>query len=458
MIRRQVWLEVGVLCLLFYGVERLLFPGRPAFFGATPHPYWIGVLLFALRYGLGAGLLSGSSLSALYLYGVWTHGDRFRFEDPEFYLLPGLFMLAGAVLGGAIDRQERMRAGAKRRVSNLEKENESLTEELEAQRRITHAVEQQVVTRMSSLVTLYQGARELGNLDRNALYRGILEFFSQALQADKIAIYFKEGGEWTLRHKKGWQDSDAYPETVRYTEGVIGKAGAEGAVVSLRDFFAADAEKAWLNRDKSDAIMAGPLRKDDGEVIGVLAVQNMDLLRFNSASINLLSLLLDWASESITKSLYFDELRSKLILDEVLDVYNERYFKDRGGQEFARSKTYLLPFSMLLISVENFRALPLERRLRALRAISELLRRTARDIDIVTKFPDPDTPFAVLMMTASENQAKEQRDAIARAFERIGLGDADDDGASLRLKIGIGSFAPEMESMEDLVAAARDSL
>ena len=51
--------------------------------------------------------------------------------------------------------------------------------------------------------------------------------------------------------------------------------------------------------------------------------QSMDLLRFNSASINLLTLLLDWAAESISKCVYFEELQTKLIQDEVLNVYVE---------------------------------------------------------------------------------------------------------------------------------------
>ena len=67
---------------------------------------------------------------------------------------------------------------------------------------------------------------------------------------------------------------------------------------------------------------------------------------------------------------------------------------------------------------------------------------------------DPDAPFAVLMMTASRNQARELRSSITSAFDRLQLGAGNGSKDSLRLKVGVGSFKPGMKSMEDLVAQA----
>ena len=89
--RRNVWLEVPVVYVLLLAVERFLAPERPGFFGISPHPYWIGVLLFALRYGLGAGFYAGAISAGAYLSRLWLAGDRFRFDDPEVDLTTSVF-------------------------------------------------------------------------------------------------------------------------------------------------------------------------------------------------------------------------------------------------------------------------------------------------------------------------------------------------------------------------------
>jgi diguanylate cyclase (GGDEF)-like protein len=232
---------------------------------------------------------------------------------------------------------------------------------------------------------------------------------------------------------------------------LVGKAGSEGRAVSLKDWFGADFSKAWEGRDQVDAVMAGPLRRGTGEVIGVFSVQDLPFLSFNSANVNLMMLLLDWASQAIEKAFYFEELRSKSIMDDILNVYNNKYFEDRAEQEFSRSKTYALPFSILLVCVPALQALTVDRQLNLLRALGRLLTEKARKIDIVTKFREPGIPFAILMMTAVEEQARELRGRILEAYAKLGLEEA-------ALKIGVGSYAANMESKEAIIEQAKRDL
>ncbi|MFH1724252.1 MAG: GAF domain-containing protein [Elusimicrobiota bacterium] len=457
---KSYWYEIPVLFLLALVFQRQFFPDIPSFFQVSPHPFWIGVLVFGLRYGLTAGIAGGVCAAGLYLGGLWFSDERFRFDDADFYLLPGLFVVLGALIGGVVGMLEERNRDTKRELDEHRERVRQLVEELVTQRKTNRAIEQQVVSQMSSLVTLYQGARELDSLDRKDLLDGILSFFAEALRADKAALHVREKGQWVLYGQKGWADGDAYPKKLDMSQGVIGRAGVENRVVSLRDWFGQDVEQAWRGKDRADAIMAGPLRRDDGEVIGVFSVQDMPLLRFNSASVNLLTLLVDWAETAISKSLYFEELKSKTILDEVYNVYNETYFKSRSEQEFGRSKTYTLPFSMLLVAIEGLKDLPHERQLNLLRAVGRLLQEVSRDIDIVTKSADPGIPFAVMMMTASVNQARGLRTKILDAFGKLGFagGSGKDAERALSIKIGIGTFAPAMKAVGEIIAEAREDL
>lgn len=454
--RHRRWLyELPALCFFLYVLERAFFGETPAFQGIEPHPYWLPVLLFSLRYGLAAGASSGAAAALLYLGGVWLRGDRWRFEDADFYRLPFLFLAVGCAAGSAVDRLLgllRERADA---IAGLREKNRSLLKEVWLQKQAARAVEQQVVSQMSSLATLYAGARNLGSLDREALMDGIVDFFAQALKAERCALHLKQGERWVLRAQRGWSEDFAGPKEVGALEGLIGKAGGEDRAVSLRDW-GGDLDKAWEGRAEADAVLAGPLRRGPGQVIGVFSVQDMPFLRFNSASMNLLSLLLDWAQEAIEKCLYFEELKSKSILDEVYNVYNERYFAERARQEFSRSKTYSLPFSVLLLSVRGLDALSAERQVNYLRALSGLLLESRREIDIVTKSPIPGFPFAVLMMTATAERAAKARQAVLEAYGRLEFFKSPSAGAPLLLRVGAASFAPAMKSVEEMIDQARE--
>lgn len=448
--------EIPVFYLLLFGIERAFLPGRPAFLGIEPHPFWLGVLVFGLRYGLPAGVCAGLTGAGLFLAESWTLGDRFRFEDADFYLLPGLFTAVGAVLGATTDRLRRRAREHREEADSLRRRVEELVSEIGVLKGAARAVEQQVVSQMSTLVTTYEGARRLGTLERKALLEGILEFFSAALKAEKAAVHLLKKDRWVLFAQRGWREEDRYPRELEFSRGVIGKAGSENRVASLRDWKTAEPEKAWEARGNADAVMAAPLRTDDGRVIGVFSVQDLPLLKFNSAGVNLLTLLADWAETAISKSLYFEELRSKLIQDEVYGVYNEKYFQSRSRQEFGRSKTYALPFSILLVAVDGLRTLPPEGQVNALRVLGRLLQETSREIDIVTRFPDPGVPFAVMMMTASAESAGEFREAVLGAVGKLGVFSAE--GRGLSLRIGVGSYRPEMNSVEEIVARARAAL
>lgn len=447
---RSYLYEVPAFYLVLFIVQRWLFPESPGFRDVNPSPFWLGLLLFGLRYGLAAGLLSGFVSAGLLALAARLGGEGYRLGDSDFWVLPGLLVIAGACIGGAADAYLHRIASLKSRIGELGDLNRGLQSQIQMQQKAMRAVEQQVVSQMSSLVTLYHGSRELGTLDREQILVGVLDFFTRALNAAKTALYVPQDGRWALRDQRGWTDADAYPRSLEAGQGLVGRAAAERRVVSLKDFFAADPESGLPDAPRSDAIMAAPLRGPDGAPMAVFSVQAMPFLRFNSASVNLLTLLADWGDEALAKCAHFDELKSKSILDEEFGVYSERYFLTRLKQEFGRSKRHALPFSVLLASPRGLDAVPVARRVAYLLALSRLLRDSVREIDVVTKTPYPEAPFAVLAMTATREQAGVVKKRVLERYATLELPPA--------LQLGIGSYESEMSGEEALVEQARRDL
>ncbi len=436
--------EIPIFYAALFAAQRVLFPDDPGFRGFNPSPLWLGILLFSLRYGMPAGVASGAMSAALLIAGTRSAGQTFRLEDADFYLLPGLYLMVGGALGGVADRFAHRLDALARRIEELLERIRGLQNQISAQQRALRAIEQQVVSQMSSVVTLYHGSRELGTLDRASLLPAILDFFTRALQAAKTGLYVPSPEGWTLMDSKGWKENE-YPRELRRGEGLVGRAGAERKVVSLRDFLSAEILGDDPQNPRPEAIMAAPLLSPKGEVVAVFAVQAMPFLRFNSASVNLLALLSEWGSESLAKCMKVEDLQSRSLLDEELGVHSSLYFGQRLRQEFDRSRHYALPFSLILVSIDEG-AVPPERSASLKRAVARVLREAVRGMDIVARAPYQDASFAVLLITAPKEQALAVRERAMATFNDAGIGGA--------VKISVGAYNHEMKEVEELVEQA----
>lgn len=447
--RSRSWLyELPLVYLALFALQRLVFPDDPGFRSANPNAYWIGILLFSLRYGMGAGLVSGLASSVFYVLGAGEAGESFLFTDTDFYVAPALFVSGGLALGAVADRFANRLAFLNRRVADAAEKVLGLQRRIDAQQKAMRAVEQQVVSQMTSVVTLYEGSRALGALDRAALLEAVLDFYTDALQATKTSLYVPRDGAWVLHGQRGWKENDPYPHVLVPGEGLAGRALAERRVVSLKDMFAA-LDHAGPDAPPADAIMAAPLLEPNGEPVAVFAVQAMPFLGFNSAAVSLLALLAAWGEESLAKCGLVDEIRQRSLLDESLDLHSAHYCAERARQEFARSRRYALPFSVLLVEVPAA-DLPEARRAALLGGIGRSVRELVREIDVVAKAPFGESTLAVLLVTMTKEQAEATRAQVETGLADLGLPPG--------IRTATASFKHELKDMEELFERARAAL
>lgn len=435
--------EAPLFYLLLYGINRVFLPDQPGFYGVSPHPYWAGVLLFSFRYGAGGGFTSGVVSAAALIAPMWFFGERYLFEDASFYVEPGTFVIVGALVGYGIQRYRDRIEDAAREKMALKVRERALQDEIATRTEIISELEKRIVTRMSTIVTLYEGARKLETVRLGELYPAILSFVAKVLEAEEAALYVKDGGVFTLKDSYGWSDAKRWPESFVPGEGVAGGAALTSKIVTVRDFLQ-DASTA------RDALMAGPIKTGEGgDVAAVLCIQKMPFLNFNSASINLFAFLLGWANRSAARASYVTGLKAHEIVDPDYGVYSASYFRLRLEEELQRSKTYYLPLSVGLVGMEGARGMENERRKKIFSAVGQLLRETCRLMDVVAVIPEDDLPFAVLFLTASKAQAEGMKTKILEAYSRLGF------PASLKMRVGIASFTPQTRDAEQILKEAK---
>lgn len=451
MLKKHPYLyEIPLLYLALGGVNFVFLPEAPGYLGVDPHPYWLGILLFGFRYGVAAGLASGLLSALLYFGAAWFLVERYLFEDWIFYLLPSFFILIGVAVGLGVGRYKLAIATLKREQALLKTDIERAKEEIRVLQEINAGLEKRIVTRMSTLVTLYEGARRLESADLEELYRAILHFVAKTLEAEEAAVYLSTDDGWTLKESIGWKEYQKRPSKFGRAEGITGMAGSANKIVTIRDFVRAAPGSGPAPQLLGDAVMAGPLRRGErGEVVGVIAIQHLPMTLFNSASVNLFTFLLGWASRAIGHAAYLRELQSREIVDPEYQVYSTSYFQSRAQQEFARSKKYYLPLSIGLVHMPGLNVLPAARRERVLVATAQLLRESCREVDVVARFDDPQIPFALIFITASAAQTAALKKTIEEGFRRLQLAEG------IPLTVGIGDFSPKTSGLDELISRAR---
>ena len=179
------FLEILVFYSLLAVVNWKFVPEAPAFFEIEPHPYWLGILLFGFRYGIGCGLAARLTAAALYLGLSWVFIEKYLFFDASFYALPTWFIMGGTVIGLGVQRyQQKIGALQKEKATALQNE-QPLRDEIKTLREINAGLEKKIVSQMASVMTLYEGSRKLENTHIDELYLAILDFISATLEAEE---------------------------------------------------------------------------------------------------------------------------------------------------------------------------------------------------------------------------------------------------------------------------------
>jgi len=204
---------------------------------------------------------------------------------------------------------------------------------------------------------------------------------------------------------------------------------------------------------KRECLIAVPINKgDEGEVIGIYTIQMIPLLNLNSATINLLGFLSNWASRSIQRAYYFKDLKAQEILDPELGIYSYTYFKSRLEQEFSKSVTYYLPLSVILIKIQGIENLK-PGQIHDLRiSFSQLLKSSLRKMDVIAACSEGEIHFACMLTTIDTEQALNYKEQILTNFKKLNLPFA------VKLNVGTSSFTPKTSSFDNMIAEAKQKL
>ena len=288
-------------------------PGRPGFLGIEPNPLWIVILLMVGRYGFKGGLCSALASGAAYMGLVATRvGDEVitaRDLMAWQYAKPAVLLIGvGVLLGMIIQRKHTRLARVELDNEELVKQNLELKRGEEELRDVNVELANRVVGATDTLPLLYKYAKKLNNLDEAQVLTTLTELVVEVTRARQASVYWVRGNRLPL-HARNGQVWDSGPE-LALEPGLYEQLVVRRQVLTLHDLSSRGIKR-------KDLYLCGPLSQGTrGEVLALLAVEELDFLRYNPATIRLFNVIVDWACASLEKAAEYRDRPEALRFEE----------------------------------------------------------------------------------------------------------------------------------------------
>jgi len=440
---------------LITAVNVMWFRANLGFVGVSPHPYWAVVLLLASRYGFLAGLFSGIVSAALAI-GLSIIGRQGTTIYELWKLLlgePVLFIAVGCTLG-------EISQTIKSRYEALLDEHEELKETFDKLRERYDAVvkaKQEVDTRILSqeqtLTTMHETAQALRSLSEGELYPAALDMVAKFLGAEASSIYLFEDGHLKLKAVHGELQNRTRPESLLPDEGLLGRAFTSTHVASanvLLEMY----EKGVL--PDGDALIAAPLLTSSRKVLGVLSIERLPFLKFNSQTIRMAEVFAGWCADALENALLYTDTKSKTITDDITGAYTINYMNARLLEECARARRYKTDLAMIILDILGYVDYSEDEQREILTQLSKALKTLLRNIDLLFSGDVPGR-YIILMPNTPLVGAKVVGGKIVTMVGDLGGVVASVTG-SLPVGMGVSAFDETNNTPELILAAALTDL
>jgi diguanylate cyclase (GGDEF)-like protein len=325
-----------------------------------------------------------------------------------------------------------------------------------------HRLERQVSSRLVAMISslaLIESRREV--------YLQILEMSAELLAATSGSLMLLNEVEGTLKivAAKGMTSTLAKTMSIGFGEGIAGRVAKSRFPMLVNDI-ERDKRVAIKNRPrfKTKSFLSLPLVVEE-RLLGVLNLADKNnSSSFSEADLNLVQTFTKHALLMVERAATLEmasQLEQLAITDPLTGLYNRRFLADRLQEEFSRSKRQQQSFCIIMADLDNFKLyndicghLAGDN---ALRKTAELMQRSARDMDVVTRFGGEE--FCLILPGTGKKESVFVGERIRRAIEVENFpGENHLPLGRLTISLGVATFPADGVTANELIHAADQAL
>jgi diguanylate cyclase (GGDEF)-like protein len=191
-----------------------------------------------------------------------------------------------------------------------------------------------------------------------------------------------------------------------------------------------------------------------GKVMGIMKVETEKGNQPDDRERHLLMIFANSAAVAIDNSLLHKKTEELTIIDELTELFNYRYFRNKLSDELRRADRYRQRFSVLMMDLDHFKKVNDEHGHQTgnivLREVSGIIKQCVRDVDIVARYGGEE--FVVILPQTGDDDAlviaERIRSTVQKAFFSNSQGQRD---IQITISIGIASYPNGVKTMDQLI-------
>lgn len=319
-------------------------------------------------------------------------------------------------------------------------------------------LERQYSTRMVSMISTLALA-----VSREELYRNLLEMCAELVEATSgsLMLLDEQSQQLGIAVAKGMSPPLARSMSVALGEGIAGRVARNGTPLLVSDI-ERDTRVGTPNRPRfrTKSFICLPLKHRE-RLIGVLNLADKsDGGSFSETDLNL---VLSFAGQAVQMSdraavlERAEQLEQLTVTDSLTGLYNRRFLETRLEEERSRSQRQNQPFSLIFADLDNFKLyndicghLSGDK---ALRKAALLMRRSAREMDVVARYGGEE--FCLILPATSKKESLFVAERLRRAIEAETFpGETNLPLGRLTVSLGIASYPEDGDTIHALIHSA----
>ena len=301
------------------------------------------------------------------------------------------------------------------------------------------------------LAALQQVARTLAVVrGTEETERLVLDSVGEVFFAWWAALYRQEGTEYVCRAVRSLRgESVAYAIPSRVVREVIPPGGPP--VIPARDAEIRDHVPAEVEA-------VAPLELGEGQAGILMLGKRMTETPYEAHDLALLRALADASAIALRNADLLDRLRAQATIDPLTGCHNRRGFDEILALEFARSKRYSRPLSLVLLDIDHFKRinddLGHETGDHALQRLGRTVRHAFRTTDSACRYGGEE--FALVFPETPREEAARLAERLRGMIES--LPPTEEMPRTMTASLGVAAFPDDASSPAELVRAADRAL
>jgi diguanylate cyclase (GGDEF)-like protein len=200
----------------------------------------------------------------------------------------------------------------------------------------------------------------------------------------------------------------------------------------------------------------------DNRVKGVIGFgEKMIGSTLDKDELDIIGVLVDSVSISLGNAQLYEDIKKMSMTDAMTNLNNYRYFEDRLHEEINRARRKKTCVSMLMLDIDYFKnyndSLGHQAGDEALRLIGSVLKFTARDDDIVTRYGGEE--FCVILPGVEKDVILNLAERVRENIESFEFYKEEvQPGGKLTVSIGGATYPTDADNFEDLVSRADSAM